>query len=112
MQDVPRIGVPARRDRSAAMLEAEILWDLEDDPDGNVQHIAEHDVTVDEVEEALSDPASTTVADKKIGGRWVTTGTTADGRVLAVVWEAALEDPLTIYPVTAFDAPRRRRRRK
>jgi hypothetical protein len=30
-----------------------ILWDLEDDPDGNVQHCAEHDVSQDEVEDVL-----------------------------------------------------------
>ena len=29
-----------------------IVWDLEDDPDGNVPHIQEHDITVDEVEDA------------------------------------------------------------
>jgi hypothetical protein len=31
----------------------QILWDLDDDPDGNVQHVAEHGLTVEEVEEAL-----------------------------------------------------------
>jgi hypothetical protein len=30
-----------------------IIWDLPDDPKGNVQHIAEHDVTPEEVEEVL-----------------------------------------------------------
>ncbi len=30
------------------MSDVHILWDLEDDPDGNVQHIAANDVTVDE----------------------------------------------------------------
>ena len=29
---------------------AAVIWDLEDDPDGNVQHILEHDVTVEEYE--------------------------------------------------------------
>lgn len=31
----------------------EILWDLPDDPKGNVRHIAEHDLAPDEVEEVL-----------------------------------------------------------
>ena len=35
-----------------------ILWDLDDDPDGNVQHCLEHDVTKEEVEEAVQDPSS------------------------------------------------------
>jgi hypothetical protein len=26
-----------------------IIWDLDDDPDGNVQHIADHDLTKEEV---------------------------------------------------------------
>ena len=38
----------------------DVIWDLEDDPDGNVQHIAEHGVTPEEVEEVLNDPESQT----------------------------------------------------
>lgn len=30
-----------------------ILWDLDDDPDGNVQHCAEHGVTPQEVEDVF-----------------------------------------------------------
>lgn len=30
-----------------------IIWDLDDDPDGNVQHCAEHGVTPEEVEEVF-----------------------------------------------------------
>ena len=30
-----------------------ILWDLDDDPDGNVQHCADHGVTKEEVEEVF-----------------------------------------------------------
>jgi hypothetical protein len=30
-----------------------IVWDLDDDPDGNVQHIAENGLTPDEVDEVL-----------------------------------------------------------
>jgi hypothetical protein len=29
-----------------------IIWDLDDDPDGNVHHCGEHGVTKEEVEEA------------------------------------------------------------
>ena len=89
----------------------EIVWDLDDDPDGNVQHIAEHGITMDEVEEVLSDPNASTEASKS-SGRAITFGETVDGRYLAVVWETALEDPLTIYPVTAYAVPRPRKRRK
>ena len=27
-----------------------IIWDPDDDPNGNVQHIAEHDLSIDDVE--------------------------------------------------------------
>jgi hypothetical protein len=30
-----------------------ILWDLDDDPDGNVQYCADHGITKEEVEEVL-----------------------------------------------------------
>jgi hypothetical protein len=50
--------------------------------------------------------------DRKISGRRVTEGDTADGRHLRVIWELVLDDPFTIYLITAFDAPRRRRRRR
>ena len=35
-----------------------ILWDDPDDPDGNVQHIAEHGLTIEDVEEVLTNPTS------------------------------------------------------
>lgn len=35
------------------MIDAIIAWDMDDDPEGNVQHIAEHGITVEEVEEVL-----------------------------------------------------------
>ncbi len=80
------------------------IWDLEDDTDGNVQHIAEHDVTPDEVEEVLNDRFGEDTYSKS-SGRPMTFGWTSAGRYLAVVWELVDEDPLTIYPVTAYPAP-------
>ena len=94
------------------MLDAKILWDLEDEPDGNVQHIAEHGVTMEDVEEVLADPDNSTEVDKKRPDRSITFGETTAGRYLAVVWETALDDPLTIYPITAYDVPRPRRKRR
>ena len=39
------------------MFEPIVIWDLEDDPEGNVaHHIAEHGITQDEVEDAVGDP--------------------------------------------------------
>lgn len=79
-----------------------LIWDAEDDPDGNVQHIAEHGVTPEEVEEILNDPASETGRSRS-SGRPITFGSTAAGRLLAVVWEMVEQDPLVVYPVTAYE---------
>ncbi len=62
----------------------EVIWDLEDDPLGNVQHIAEHDVTPDEVEEVLNDRQSSTVYSAS-SSLPITFGWTAAGRYPAVV---------------------------
>jgi hypothetical protein len=80
------------------------IWDLEDDPEGNVQHIAEHDVTQSEVEEVLNNPYSRTVRSAS-SGRPITFGWTAEGRYLAVVWQWVEKDPPVVYPVTAYSAP-------
>lgn len=82
----------------------QVIWDLEDEPQGNVQHIAEHDVTPEEVEEVLNDRESRTVYSAS-SGRPITFGWTSAGRHLAVVWEVADEEPLTAYPVTAYPTP-------
>ena len=90
------------------MAEVSIIWDVADDADGNVQHIAEHGITVAEVEEVLLDRDSADTISRS-SGRPITFGYTASGRYLAVVWEHIDDDPLTIYPITAYDAPARRR---
>jgi hypothetical protein len=89
----------------------QIIWDLEDDPDGNVHHIAEHGVTIEEVEDVLLDRHSTQ-AFSHSSGMPVTFGYTATGRHLAVVWEQVWDDPPAIRPVTAYDVPERRPRSK
>lgn len=80
-----------------------VIWDLEHDPHGNVVHIAEHDVTPEEVEEVLNDRSSRTVYSAS-SGRPITFGWSDSGRYLAVVWEVIEDDPLTIYPITAYPA--------
>jgi uncharacterized DUF497 family protein len=83
-----------------------IIWDLPDDPDGNVQHIASHDITLAEVEDVLLDRESEDTLSRS-SGRPMTFGYTSSGRYLAVVWEHVDDNPLTIYPITAYDAPPR-----
>jgi uncharacterized DUF497 family protein len=83
-----------------------ISWDLPDDPEGNVQHIAAHNITIGEVEDVLLDRESEDTISRS-SGRPITFGYTSSGRYLAVVWEHVDENPLTIYPITAYDAPPR-----
>lgn len=72
---------------------------LDRGPDGNIQHIAEHGVTHDEVEHVLANPIESDVSDRS--GRPIVFGYTAAGRFLAVVYEQI--DAITVYPITAFD---------
>jgi len=76
-----------------------ILWDLEDDPDGNVQHIAEHDVSREEVEDVVLHPH--TLDRSRSTGRQIAIGETSMGRMLIVVFDEL--DDSTIYPITAYD---------
>lgn len=95
-------------------MDATIIWDLEDDPDGNVRHLREHDVTIEEAEEVLLDPRSSR-APSRTSGLPTAFGWTSTGRHLAVVYELVEDDPLTMRPVTAYDVPppaRGKKRRK
>jgi hypothetical protein len=87
-----------------SMSDVIIIWDLPEDPDGNVQHIAAHDITSDEVEEVLLDRDSEDTISRS-SGQLITFGYTSSGRYLAVVWEHVDDNPLTMYPITAYDAP-------
>jgi hypothetical protein len=81
-----------------------VIWDLEDDPEGNYQHILEHDVTPDEVEEVLNDRMSRTTT-RVSSGRPITFGWTSTGRYIGVVWELVEDDPRVVYPITAYLVP-------
>jgi len=87
-----------------------IIWDLEDEPGGNYQHIIEHDVSPEEVEEVLNNPANSTGTSRS-SGQPITFGWTSTGKHLAVIWELVEEEPRTAYPITAYPVPERRSRR-
>lgn len=76
-----------------------IIWDLDDDSEGNARHIAEHDLTKEEVEEVLAEPEGRSTS--RSSGLPVAFGTTSTGRFIAVVFQEIDAD--TIKPVTAFD---------
>jgi hypothetical protein len=86
------------------VIDADIIWDLDDDPDGNVQHIAEHGVTVEEVEEVLRDPETRTGKSRR-SGRPQAFGFTSIGKHITVIWDEVCDDPRMIYPVTAYEVP-------
>lgn len=77
----------------------QVIWDMDDEPAGNVQHIAEHGVTKEEVEEVLRQPEG--VEASRSSGRPIAFGETSTGRLLAVVYELIDDD--TAYPITAFE---------
>jgi hypothetical protein len=76
-----------------------VIWDLDDDPDGNVRHIAEHDLTKEEVEDALADPEARGIRRSSLLP--IVFGATSTGRFIAVVFQEIDRD--TARPVTAFD---------
>jgi hypothetical protein len=82
-----------------------IIWDLDDDPNGNVHHCAEHGVTKEEVEEVFGRPTDGDIS--RSSGLSVVFGDTSTGRHLMVVYEEIAAD--TVYPVSAYDVPRRQR---
>jgi hypothetical protein len=84
---------------------AVIIWDLDDDPEGNVWHFAEHNVTKEEVEDVFENATDADLS--RSSGRPVVFGDTSTGRHLLVVYEEI--DPETVYPITAYDVPRKRR---
>lgn len=72
---------------------------LDDDLQGNVQHIAEHGITKAEVVKVLGQPEA--VEQSHSSGRSVAIGTADAGRAILVVYEQINED--TVYPVTAYE---------
>jgi uncharacterized DUF497 family protein len=79
----------------------QILWDDDDEPEGNVSHIAEHGLTVEDVEHVLENP--TREDSSKSTGRPCCFGYTPDGEFIVVVYEQV--DAEIIYPITAYEVP-------
>jgi hypothetical protein len=76
----------------------------DDEPGGNVEHIAEHDLTPGEVDEVLLDQ-DLNVAYSRSFGAPCKFGYTSTGRYIIVIWKEYDEDPRVIYPVTAYEVP-------
>ena len=75
----------------------DFVWNYE--PGGNVEHIADHGLSPEDVEAVICDPLEKKVS--RSSGRPVVTGYTSDGRLIVVVFE--MFDDMTVYPVTAYE---------
>jgi uncharacterized DUF497 family protein len=78
-----------------------ILWDGSDDPDGNVQHIDEHGLSIDDVEYVLAN--ATSEGHSNSTGLPCVWGYTPDDRFIIAVYTEIDED--TIRVVTAYEVP-------
>ena len=83
-------------------MNATIIWD--DEPGQNVDHIAEHGLTPEEVDEILLDDSIPTARGNRTG-RPCRIGYTSTGKHIIVHWDELCDDPLMIYPVTAYEVP-------
>jgi uncharacterized DUF497 family protein len=90
-------------------MDVRVIWDMEDDPEGNVQHILEHGIDLDDVEEVLLN-RNNEVVPSRSSKNSVVFGYTSAGRYIAVVFEVIDDEPITIYPVTAYEVPEPRTR--
>jgi hypothetical protein len=93
------------------------LWDLEDDTEGNYWHICieGHGVTCEEGEEVLAENYESAIR-SRTSGQPEAFGWTATGKYITVVFERVSDDPLMVYPITAYEVPppgpRKRRKRR
>jgi hypothetical protein len=78
-----------------------IIWDLDDDPNGNVRHVAEHGLTPYEVDDVLY--AAENLEHSQSSGSPVVFGFTSTGKYIAVVFEIVEEAPFAVWPITAFE---------
>ncbi len=76
----------------------DVIWDADDEPVGNVEHIAEHGLRKEDVEEVLFGVHELDTS--RSSGRPIALGFNTAGEYIGVVFEWV--DDHTIYPVTAF----------
>jgi uncharacterized DUF497 family protein len=75
----------------------DFVWNYE--PGGNVEHIAEHGLSPEDVEVVICNPLEKKIS--RSSGRPVVAGYTPDGRLIVAVFE--MVDDVTVYPVTAYE---------
>ncbi|MEX2175024.1 MAG: hypothetical protein WD872_11725 [Pirellulaceae bacterium] len=79
----------------------QIIWDDPHDPEGNVQHVGEHGLTIDEVEYVLNN--ATEWGTSQSSGRPCCFGYTPSSEYIIIVFEEPVAG--VAYPVTAYQVP-------
>ncbi len=97
------------------MARIDFIWDLQDDRSGNFWYICVegHGVAREEVEEVLTENYEPATRSRS-SGQPAAFGWTASGKYVMVVFELVSRDPLTVYPITAYEVspPKPRKRGK
>jgi hypothetical protein len=88
------------------MARVDFIRDLEDNPEGNYWHNCAQGrgVTREEVEEVVAGNHDTATRSRS-SGQPEAFGWTSTGKYLTVVFERVSDDPLTVYPITAYEVP-------
>jgi hypothetical protein len=76
----------------------DILWDLPDDPDGNVLHIAEHGLIPADIEFVFNNTSRKTKS--RSTGSSLISGRLPSGELVVVIYQQI--DELCVYPITAY----------
>lgn len=77
-----------------------VIWDLDDDVAGNVEHVRQHGLTKEDVENALLEPIE--FGASRSSGRSLIRGYALDQREIVVIFDQI--DEITVYPITAFES--------
>lgn len=88
------------------MDDLQIIWDLEDNEEGNYWHIVVegHGVTQQEVDEVLIANLDRSTTSNS-SDQPMTFGWTSMGQYIAVVFERIQVEPRIVYPITAYPVP-------
>ena len=78
-----------------------LLWDDADDVTGNMQHVLDHGLSVEDVGDVMANP--TARGTSKSSGLPCAWGYTRDGTYVFVVYEQVEEDAARV--VTAYEVP-------
>ena len=82
--------------------DALIAWEDQDDPQGNVEHINQNGVSMEEFEFILTSPRSRRGRSRS-SGRHTAWGKLPDDREIVIVYEIESTRSLVIRPVTAYE---------